>query len=84
MRPFAPVLSSVLYESIHEAQLWNLYDANKKYIKSGDCFSQEYKATLPKGDYTLELQVRMVIACIRPLQEYLNHRLFVSSSAMTI
>ena len=57
--PFVPVISSVLYESVLEAQHWILYDSNKMRLACGDAIHTEnYKATLPKGDYVIKLQVR--------------------------
>eukprot|EP00051_Salpingoeca_urceolata_P014677 m.187358 g.187358 ORF g.187358 m.187358 type:complete len:1260 (+) comp18155_c0_seq12:47-3826(+) len=58
IRPVVPVLSTVLYESAYEGQLWMLHDCHKKLLVCGDAFPQQYKVTLPKGEYTLRLQVR--------------------------
>ncbi len=33
-----PVLSSMLYESVHEAQLWMVFNANKKLVAAGDAW----------------------------------------------
>ena len=58
MTPYIPVLSDVLYESVYESQHWILYDANKMRVACGDAIHTEnYKATLAKGDYVLKLQV---------------------------
>jgi hypothetical protein len=39
----APVLSTMLYESIHEAQFWMIFDANKQLLHSGMQPSVEIK-----------------------------------------
>ena len=48
-----PGVSSFLYESSHEAQLWVVYDANKRPIKSGDAWPKPFRA--PKGEYTVRI-----------------------------
>ena len=55
--PTVPVLSTALYESVYESQLWTIFDANKQAVYSGDAFPDRYKTTLTKGDYVLRLQV---------------------------
>lgn len=33
-----PILSDYLYESDYEAQIWMLYDSNKRHIATGDAY----------------------------------------------
>lgn len=51
-----PVISSFLYESSQESQLWTVYNANKKAVKSGDAWPKTFK--LGKGDYTVVVELR--------------------------
>ncbi|PRP81954.1 hypothetical protein PROFUN_10526 [Planoprotostelium fungivorum] len=55
---FLPSHSPLLYESPFESQLWFIYDTNKKFIGSGDSYSERYKFSLQKGDYIVRLQLR--------------------------
>jgi tripeptidyl-peptidase-2 len=51
-----PSLNSCLYESPYEAQLFMLFDANKRVRAAGDFYDAKVKLT--PGDYELRLQVR--------------------------
>uniref|UniRef100_A0A0K2T109 Tripeptidyl-peptidase 2 n=1 Tax=Lepeophtheirus salmonis TaxID=72036 RepID=A0A0K2T109_LEPSM len=56
--PNIPLLSSVLYESEYESQLWMLYDSNKQLISSGDAYPSHWSSKVDKGDYVLKAHVR--------------------------
>ena len=67
-KPTFPYLNGRLYESDFGAQLWMLYDSNKKNIASGDAWPDATK--LNKGKYTLKLQVRHSnVAKLEPLKD---------------
>ena len=51
-----PSLSCHLYESPYEAQLWAVFDSNKRLVTYGDFYASPKK--LPPGDYEVRLQVR--------------------------
>lgn len=53
-----PFLSSVLYESKFDSQMWMIYDTNKMMMASGDAFSGSNFFKLEKGDYVIRMQVR--------------------------
>jgi tripeptidyl-peptidase-2 len=54
--PRIQLLQGVLYESIYGAQLWMIFDANKNHVGTGDAFPDGI--SLPKGKYTLRVNVR--------------------------
>jgi hypothetical protein len=58
VRPALQGASELLYEGILQAQLWFLLDSNKQILKVGDTFPSSYSATLDKGNYTLEYELR--------------------------
>lgn len=53
-----PFLSSVLYESKFDSQMWMVFDANKMMVASGDAFSGSNYVKLERGDYVIRMQVR--------------------------
>ncbi|XP_055535925.1 tripeptidyl-peptidase 2 [Wyeomyia smithii] len=55
---YAPLFSSVLYESEFESQFWMIYDANKMMVGCGDAYSSDSYLKLEKGDYIIRLQIR--------------------------
>jgi tripeptidyl-peptidase-2 len=81
-----PDLDAMLYESPVDSLFWTLYDSNKRFIAANDMFADEI--TLPKGDYTLRLQLRhtdatelearkgTLLAVDRPLAKALTVRAF--------
>ena len=48
-----PSLACHLYESPYEAQLWGVFDCNKRLVTFGDYYAS--KAKLPAGDYEVRL-----------------------------
>ncbi len=56
--PNFPWLSSVLYESEYESQLWMLYNSHKQLVACGDAFPSKWAAKVDKEDYTLKVHVR--------------------------
>lgn len=53
-----PLITSVLYESEYDSQLWMCFDSNKKLVACGDAYSANNFAKLNKGDYVIRVQVR--------------------------
>ncbi|KAK3699411.1 hypothetical protein QZH41_018570 [Actinostola sp. cb2023] len=54
----AVYLSELLYESEYEAQIWILYDGNKRRLNCGDAFPNRYSTKIEKGDYVIKYQIR--------------------------
>ena len=50
-------LAELLYDSPFEAQLWMLFDSNMQLMGCGDAL-YDYSLSLPKGKYTIKLQIR--------------------------
>lgn len=71
-----PMLTSVLYESEYESQLWMCFDSNKKMVSCGDAYSANNYAKLNKGDYVIRMQVRQEK---RDLLEKLNEATLTAS-----
>ena len=81
-----PDLDGMLYDAPVDSLFWSLYDSNKRFIAANDMFADEI--TLPKGDYTLRLQLRhtdaaelesrkqLLLAVDRPLTKPLTVRAF--------
>jgi len=66
--PRFSLLNDLLYENVYEAQLWMVFDQNKRYYGTGDVFPEKLK--LPRGQYTLKVQVRHdAIEMLEKLQE---------------
>ena len=61
VKPNAQLLSDLLYENPYGGQLWMLYDTNKQLISCGDAYPKSYSAKVDKGEYTLRLQVNMLL-----------------------
>ncbi|XP_063430494.1 tripeptidyl-peptidase 2-like [Mytilus trossulus] len=77
--PDCTLLSSMLYESEYESQIWMLYDSNKQCLGTGDAYASKYTVKLEKGDYTIILQVRHEkkdqLEKLKDLSIVLNHKL---------
>lgn len=53
-----PLLNNVLYESEFESQLYMCFDSNRRQIVCGDAYSGSNFYKMPKGEYTIKVQVR--------------------------
>jgi tripeptidyl-peptidase-2 len=56
LTPRFPALNGVLYESAFMAQMYMLFDSDKKLLGCGDAWPEKHK--VPKGKATLKLMVR--------------------------
>ncbi|XP_051137979.1 tripeptidyl-peptidase 2 [Andrographis paniculata] len=56
VQPYLPLLNNRIYDNKFEAQFYMISDTNKRVYATGDVYPKA--ATLPKGDYTLQLYLR--------------------------
>lgn len=69
----APLFSSVLYESEFESQFWMIFDKNCMMVGSGDAYSNGNFIKLEKGEYTIRLQVSLLVRIFN-IHTYCNHQ----------
>lgn len=50
------ILSRYVYDSVVEAEMYMVYDSNKKLLSVGDLYPEE--VTLQKGDHVIRLHLR--------------------------
>mmetsp|Transcript_19090 Transcript_19090/g.31942 ORF Transcript_19090/g.31942 Transcript_19090/m.31942 type:complete len:1345 (-) Transcript_19090:227-4261(-) len=56
--PRWPVWNEVLYESPFSGQFYMIYDSQKQLVSCGDAYADRTSVKLPKGHYTVRLQVK--------------------------
>ncbi len=56
--PSFPFLNEVLYESDYSSQMWQVYDAQKRFVYAGDYKTEKSAFKAEKGDYQLFLLVK--------------------------